>query len=92
MSDHGQPLQNAIAERVNGIIKNEYLIPYGVKDKLQILAMLPETIETYNNQRPHMSCDMLTPNQAHQFGVPIKRCWKNYYKKKEPEVVNLLSD
>lgn len=92
MSDRGQPLQNAIAERVNGIIKNEYLIPYGVKDKLQVLAMLPAIIEIYNNQRPHMSCDMLTPNQAHQLGVSLKRCWKNYYKKKEPEVVNLLSD
>lgn len=92
MSDRGQPLQNSIAERVNGIIKNEYLIPYGVKDKLQAIALLPATIETYNNQRPHMSCNMLTPEMAHQYGNTINKCWKNYYKSKKVEPVNQFSD
>jgi transposase InsO family protein len=88
MSDRGQPLQNAIAERVNGIIKNEYLTPCGMKDKLQTLAMLPRTIETYNDNRPHMSCNMLTPSKAHLVGQSLQHCWKNYYSKKQPEVVN----
>lgn len=92
MSDRGQPLQNAIAERVNGIIKNEYLAPYGATDKHQILAMLPRIIEVYNNQRPHMSCNMLTPANAHLIGKPLQRCWKNYNSQKEPETVNVLSD
>lgn len=94
MCDRGQPLQNAIAERVNGIIKDEYLFQYEQERKKFIQQILPETLEIYNNERPHMSCAMLTPEQAHQYGKPLKRCWKNYYKKRytEPENVNVLSD
>jgi putative transposase len=92
MSDRGRPLQNAIAERINGIIKHEYLLLKELRDKEQVQKLLIETVETYNKIRPHMSCDMLTPHQAHGFGVSLKRCWQNYYPKKEPQVVNVLSD
>ena len=36
-----------------------------------------------------MSCDMFTPEQAHQHGKALKRVWKNYYKAKEPDSVNI---
>jgi len=42
---------------------------------------LNKSIERYNNERPHLSCDMLTPNQAHLSEGKLKRRWKNYYKK-----------
>jgi transposase InsO family protein len=48
MSDRGQPLQNAIAERANGTIKNEYLLYYVLTDKIQTHQLLRETIDTYN--------------------------------------------
>jgi len=92
MCDRGQPLQNAIAERVNGILKDEYLFLYEKEDKSVVLQVLPAKIEIYNRLRPHMSCDMFTPEHAHQYGKPMKRCWKNYYRKIKPEVVNVLSD
>jgi putative transposase len=92
MSDRGQPLQNAIAERVNGIIKHEYLLLHDLKDKQQVLQVLSPVVETYNNHRPHMSCNMMTPVKAHQYGKSLERTWKNYYKIKTPETVNQCSD
>jgi putative transposase len=87
MSDRGQPLQNSIAERVNGILKQEYLEPLGLIDKHQVMDQVPQIIETYNNQRPHMSCGMLTPSKAHQIAKPLNRQWKNKYRKKEVEIL-----
>jgi len=92
MSDRGQPLQNAIAERVNGIIKHEYLMLHDLGDKQQVLEILSASIQTYNTIRPHMSCNMLTPDKAHQGGIRLERSWKNYYKTKKQETVNLCSD
>jgi putative transposase len=42
-------------------------------------------IAIYNSIRPHGSCDMLTPNEAHKKEGELKKNWKNYYKKKEIE-------
>jgi transposase InsO family protein len=92
MSDRGRPLQNAVAERVNGIIKYEYLMSFGPKHNHQVRAILPTIIETYNSQRPHLSCSMLTPSQAHLVGKPLGRCWKSYYQSKERIPVNVLQD
>lgn len=80
MSDKGQPLQNSIAERVNGILKHEYLLLHNFKDKEHVQQVLDTTVETYNKHRPHMSCNMLTPEKAHEYGKPLKKLWKNYYR------------
>jgi len=77
MTEKGDPLENAIAERVNGILKDEYLNQYHKLTTLQ----LQKSIEKYNNRRPHLSCDMLTPEVAHLTSGTLKRRWKNYYKK-----------
>lgn len=92
MSDKGQPQQNPIAERINGIIKHEYLLIHDFNNKLHVQQVLNETVETYNNHRPHMSCNMLTPEQAHKYGKSLKKCWKNYYRIKKSEIVNELAD
>jgi|WetSurMetagenome_2_1015567.scaffolds.fasta_scaffold140988_1 putative transposase len=92
MSDRGQPLQNAIAERVNGIIKHEYLLLIDLHDKQQVRDVLFNAVDTYNNIRPHMSCGMMTPEKAHQYGERLERTWKNYYKVKSPVDVNQCSD
>ncbi len=76
MTEKGDPLENAIAERVNGILKQEYLDYKEVYDNQK----LKEVIDYYNNERPHMSCNMLTPNDAHQKTGKLNRTWKNYYK------------
>lgn len=78
MTTNGDPLQNAIAERVNGIIKNEYEL--GSAYSFKILGnKLTEAIFHYNNYRQHLSIDNLTPSVAHQMSGYIKRQWKTSY-------------
>jgi putative transposase len=91
MTENGDPLENAIAERVNGILKNEYLHHYNVCNIAEASAKLKQAVESYNNQRPHMSISNLTPDKVHsnQFISP-KRLWKNYFKKLD--TLDLVSD
>lgn len=90
MTESGDPLENAIAERVNGIIKNEYLAHHSVYSLAQARVVLEQAVFLYNYKRPHLSCDMLVPEQAHQQEGKLKRRWKNYYTKRvlESLVVN----
>ena len=84
MTENGDPLENAIAERVNGIIKDEYLDNYQVSTINQAKELLKAVIELYNTERPHMSISNFTPNQIHQSKTKIQteKLWKNYYRKK----------
>ena len=91
MSDKGEPLQNAIAERVNGIIKHEYLYYGNLENKQVAIELLDEAVKTYNSVRPHLSCNMLTPDRAYELDQPMKKLWKNYYRKTQQNV-NLCQD
>lgn len=82
MTETGDPLANAIAERVNGIIKNEYLAHHSVYSFAQARVVLAQAVFLYNYKRPHLSCDLLVPEQAHQQEGKMKRRWKNYYTKR----------
>ncbi|MDD3773572.1 MAG: IS3 family transposase [Weeksellaceae bacterium] len=84
MTENGDPLENAIAERVNGIIKEEYLDAYEVNNIKEAKELLDSVINLYNDDRPHMSISNLTPNQLHYSSSPVKteKLWKNYYQKK----------
>lgn len=78
-----EPRENAIAERVNGILKTEWLNCEhfnGIDDAYRRIA---EVIEIYNNKRPHLSLGYATPCQAHVTTGEQTRKWKNYYKTKE---------
>lgn len=79
MTENGDPLENAIAERINGIIKEEYLNAYKVKNIIKAKELLKAIIKLYNNERPHMSIGNHTPNQVHQGDLKTERLWKNYY-------------
>lgn len=83
MTRKGDPLENAIAERVNGILKNEWLDGYKPKSKTDAKRYITRIISLYNNKRPHLSIDMLTPEQAHTRTGTLSRCWKNYWKQSE---------
>jgi transposase InsO family protein len=87
MTENGDPLENAIAERVNGIIKEEYLNDYQVENLQQAKELLNAVIKLYNNERPHMSIGNLTPNHVHQNNIKTEKLWKNYYAK-SPIIVN----
>lgn len=81
MTQNGDPRENAIAERVNGILKDELLDKvYSTYD--QAVRGISIAISIYNHQRPHGSIDYLTPIEAHFRSGELKRRWKNYYSKK----------
>lgn len=65
MSEKGNPYENAVAERVNGILKEEFLLGENFKTKEQAYKSVKEAIETYNRLRPHMSIDYMTPDQKY---------------------------
>lgn len=84
MTENGDPLENAIAERVNRTIKEEFTDDKTVSFKSfkEAKKELPKFINFYNTCRPHRSIEMMTPEQAYQKTGVLKRCWKTYYRKK----------
>jgi transposase InsO family protein len=87
MTQNGDPLENAIAERVNGILKDEYLLNYQCNNIQEAREKLVMAVWLYNNERPHSSIGNLTPEFVHtQYqqieNDSIKRLWKNYYSKR----------
>jgi putative transposase len=88
MTQKGDPYENALAERVNGILKTEWIHSevYNSFDHASI--RVPEIIGIYNSARPHLSCVMLTPTVAHLITGKLKKRWKNYTRKpSEPIMV-----
>lgn len=83
MTESGDPLENAIAERVNGIVKEEYLEAYQVNNIDEAKILLDSVVKLYNEDRPHMSISNLTPNEVHysKKTVEPEKLWKNYYQK-----------
>src|ERR1700749_4358590 len=80
MTQSGDPRDNAIAERVNGVLKQELLQEYYLN--LGIARQeVAAAIAIYNQERPHSSIDMLTPNQAHSCTGDIQRRWKSSYQR-----------
>lgn len=91
MTENGDPLENAIAERINGILKEEYLNYYLPKSIVQADQHLLEAVKLYNGHRPHFSIGLLTPDIVHQQNLKTERLWKNYYEEKR-KIVNLFQD
>ena len=67
--------ENPIAERVNGILKEELLRP-GYPDHASAKMAIAKAIRIYNEKRPHRSLNMMMPEQAHQMNGPIPKRWK----------------
>lgn len=65
MTDGYDCYQNALAERINGILKQEFLISKcNTKQELELL--IKESVDIYNSKRPHLSLNMMTPNAMHK--------------------------
>jgi len=65
MTESYDPYANAIAERVNGILKQEFMIDNLHLDLHLMKKVVSESVQIYNSIRPHLSNGMLTPNQMH---------------------------
>ncbi|WP_256014453.1 IS3 family transposase, partial [Desertivirga xinjiangensis] len=76
MTENGDPYENALAERVNGIIKSEFDLYHSAVGLEQTRMKIRKSIEAYNTMRPHSSCDFLTPEMAHRQTGPLKKRWK----------------
>lgn len=80
MSENGDPLENPLAERVNGIIKNEYLKHYSVQNQNEALQLLHNVIRKYNHKRPHQSIKLLTPDTVHTKQLLVNKTWSKKQK------------
>ena len=78
MTECGDPKENAVAERVNGIIKNELLMGMAFFSIEEVRKALKVAIDFYNNERPHMSLDWKTPAQAALCTGELKKKWKSH--------------
>lgn len=78
MTENSDPKDNAVAERINGIIKNEFL-KYRNLTIQNIKSQVANVIDIYNNYRIHLSIGNFTPEQVHSDVAQGKKLWKNYF-------------
>jgi putative transposase len=90
MTGRGDPYENALAERMNGILKGEFNLYSSSSNFEQTYDKIHSSVKAYNELRPHGSCDYLTPCKAHLQGNVLEKRWKNYpgkWQKEKPPVV-----
>lgn len=76
MTQNSDPYENAVAERINGILKQEFDIDkYDIETPLR-RKIVDESIEIYNELRPHFSNHYLTPNQMHNLSELKMKTYK----------------
>ena len=77
MTEQYDPYENAIAERINGILKQEFSIAKYDVDLVIKTNLISNAIKIYNTKRPHLSNHMLTPNQMHQQNKLKRKTYKS---------------
>jgi transposase InsO family protein len=77
MTEKGDPYENAIAERINGILKGDFLLDKTFASFTEASQAVSDAVEKYNHIRPHDSCDRLTPVQAHNQSGFLRKRWKS---------------
>lgn len=82
MTEKYDPYQNATAERVNGILKQEFIKGILLHDVSLMGRLVQQAIAIYNQERPHYSCHMNTPEFMH---TQQKIIIKTYKKKNSTE-------
>jgi putative transposase len=88
MTESYDPYRNAVAERVNGILKQEFIvIREGVKLS-EMKKMVSESVNFYNNIRPHHACFMNTPKYMHrQSKIEIRTYKRKNSSRNEPTAI-----
>lgn len=76
MTQNGDPRENPVAERVNGIFKGDFLMDRTFESIELAQTEIAQMVESYNGIRPHSSCDYLTPEMTHRMKGPLKKRWK----------------
>lgn len=78
MTESGDPKENAQAERINNTIKNEFFKNISFHSLSEVKSSMNKAVAFYNNERPHMSIDMLTPVEAALCTGEIPKRWKSH--------------
>ena len=81
MTESGDPKDNAQAERINNTMKNELLKGIRFTCINEVINAVEQAVDFYNNERPHMSIDMMTPAMAAFCEGEIKKRWISYREK-----------
>jgi putative transposase len=76
MTQSGSPYDNAIAERVNGILKQQFNLDKIFENYGASVEAVSKAIDGYNRLRPHASISNLTPQVAHESGNKLIRTWQ----------------
>lgn len=71
MTENGDPYENALAERMNRTLKEEFGLGEVIRTKQQAKQLLEEAVALYNNYRPHLSLHYQTPNEVHKKSLLI---------------------
>lgn len=81
MTENSDPLENAVAERINKTLKEEFTKERQISfsNLREAKIMLSQIINFYNQERPHRSLEMFTPSYAYKLNKTLKRKWKTYY-------------
>ena len=90
MTENGDPYENPIAERINGILKDEYELGETYSNYHTALEAVKSAIYKYNYIRPHRSVGFMVPVKAHVQNGPLKKHWRkrNNVPKVEPELTD----
>ncbi len=81
MTENSDPYENAVGERMNGILKDEFGLGEQMENLSQAIYQTKQSISIYNTLRPHLSCEMLTPKQMHnQQKIQVKKWNKKNFK------------
>jgi putative transposase len=87
MTEKGDPYENAIAERINGILKEEHGLKETFTSFDRAKSAVDDAITKYNSIRIHDSCGRLTPIAAHERNGTLKKYWrKKNYKTSNKEI------
>lgn len=70
MTESGSPYENALAERMNRTLKEEFGLGRRLPSKQQAFRLAEEAVNLYNNRRPHLSLKMKTPQTVHLQKIP----------------------
>ena len=76
MTEKGDPYENAMAERLNGVLKQTFGLAEVFESRELALQRTKKAVDSYNNARPHTGIGNLTPEQAHELIGILPRAWK----------------
>jgi transposase InsO family protein len=78
MTEGGDPKDNAQAERINNTMKNELLKDIVFHSIEEVRSTVSDAVAFYNNERPHLSINMMTPSEAAECSGEIAKRWTSY--------------